>query len=162
MQQDAVIVDADSPEYIAAAKELFTEYERSLPFGLDFQNFNDELAQLPGEYSRPEGRLLVALVEASSAGCVALRKIGTGVCEMKRLYVRSGFRGKGVGKRLAARIISDAKEIGYAKMRLDTVSSMVEAIALYRSFGFREIPQYRVNPLPDAMFFELELKRELR
>lgn len=143
---------------MATVRELFAEYERLLPFNLDFQNFSDELAKLPGEYSRPEGRLLLASVDRNRAGCAALRKIGTEICEMKRLYVRPEFRGKGIGRRLAARIIADAKEVGYERMRLDTVGSMIEAIELYKSFGFRQIGQYRVNPLPDAMFFELELK----
>lgn len=157
MEAIAEIFDADSTDLIEIAKGLFSEYEDSLPFDLDFQNFEDELAHLPGEYSRPEGRLLIAFVSEKPAGCVALRKIEGGICEMKRLYVRPEFRGKGIGKRLAERIIAAAKEIGYGKMRLDTVSSMVEAIALYKSYGFKEIGQYRVNPLPDAVFFELDL-----
>ncbi len=151
------ILDADSEELLSAAKNLFLEYEKSLPFDLDFQNFDEEVSHLPGEYSRPGGCILVALGGNHAAGCVALRRLEEGICEMKRLYVRPEFRGLKLGRRLAERVIDEARQIGYGKMRLDTVSSMVEAIALYRSFGFREIPQYRVNPLPDAMFFELDL-----
>ncbi len=157
MQFPFEILNADRQEDIETVRELFTEYEQSLPFDLDFQNFDDELAKLPGEYSRPDGRLILATIDRNAVGCVALRKIGTGICEMKRLYVRPEFRGRGVGKELASRIIADAREIGYEIMRLDTVSSMKEAIALYVSLGFREIPRYRVNPLPNARFFELEL-----
>ncbi|MCL4539534.1 MAG: GNAT family N-acetyltransferase [Bacteroidetes bacterium] len=158
MKHNSVILYAVTSEHFALVKELFLEYERSLPFDLDFQNFDEEVSHLPGEYSTPEGRILIALAGGKPAGCVALRKHGEGVCEMKRLYVRPEFRGEGIGKTLAGRIIAEAKKIGYEKMRLDTVGSMVEAIALYRSFGFKEIGQYRVNPLPGAIFFELDLK----
>lgn len=156
------ILDADSEELLSVAKGLFLEYKKSLPFDLDFQNFDEEVAHLPGEYARPSGRILVALAGGEAAGCVALRKLGEGTCEMKRLYVRPEFRGLKLGRRLAEKVIDEAKKSGYKKMRLDTVSSMTEAIALYRSFGFEEIPQYRVNPLPDAMFFELDLAAQAR
>ncbi len=156
------ILDADSKDLLSAARDLFLDYERSLPFDLDFQNFDEEVSHLPGEYSRPGGCILVALGGDHAAGCVALRTIGDGICEMKRLYVRPEFRGLKLGRRLAERVIGEAKKIGYGRMRLDTVSGMIEAIALYRSFGFKEIPQYRVNPLPDAMFFELDLAAQAK
>lgn len=136
------------------------EYAKSLPFDLDFQDFDGELANLPGDYSPSKGRLLIAFISEKPAGCVALRKIDRSICEMKRLYVRPEFRGMGIGRALAERIIAEAREIGFVKMRLDTVSSMTEAIALYKSFGFTEIEQYRVNPLPDAMFFQLDMKNK--
>lgn len=160
MENGPKIVEALSEEHLATVRKLFLEYESSLPFDLDFQNFDEEISHLPGEYSRPVGCILVAFVGEGAAGCVALRKFEAKICEMKRLYVRPAFRGKGLGRKLAGEVITEAKKIGYRKMRLDTVSSMTEAIGLYKSFGFREIPQYRVNPLPDAIFFEMELKAE--
>lgn len=162
MRQDPAIVDAGAKEYLTFVKELFLEYAKSLPFDLDFQNFDEEISHLPGEYSAPDGVILIASVGEKPAGCVALRKLEAGVCEMKRLYVKPEFRGKGIGRALAEKIIAQARESGYKKMRLDTVNSMTEAIALYRSFGFKEIPQYRVNPLPDAMFFELDLAEQAK
>ena len=160
MRQTPRILEADSKNLLLAAKDLFLEYERSLPFDLDFQNFEEEVSHLPGEYSRPDGCILVALVGKRPAGCVALRKLDQDICEMKRLYIRPEFRGRRIGRRMAETIIAGAKELGYKKMRLDTVSGMTGAIALYRSLGFKEISQYRVNPLPDAMFFELDLVNE--
>jgi putative acetyltransferase len=147
----------DTPEYLHQIKELFTEYAESLGFDLCFQDFDKELAELPGEYSFPDGCLLLALYETQIAGCVGLRKIAEGVCEMKRLYVRPEFRGKGIGKKLAIEIIEEASKIGYTHMRLDTVPSMKEAIALYRSLGFKEIEPYRYNPMEGAIFMELTL-----
>ncbi len=136
---------------------LFREYASSLGFELDFQNFKEELVNLPGEYSRPNGRILMAREADGPAGCVALRRIDVVTCEMKRLYVRPELRGRGIGKALAERIIGDAIRLGYTKMRLDTVSTMTAAIRLYRSLGFTEIGKYRVNPLPNALFLELDL-----
>jgi ribosomal protein S18 acetylase RimI-like enzyme len=149
---------AESPTQIASIRELFLEYARSLSFKLCFQSFDQELASLPGDYAPPDGRLLLATVGESSVGCVALRKFANDVCEMKRLYVRPQFRGKGLGKILAQRVIADAREIGYKKLRLDTVESdMAAAIAMYRMLGFREIAPYRVNPIEGALYMELEL-----
>ncbi len=157
MKQTTRIFEADSEDFLSATRELFLEYANSLPFALDFQDFDEEISNLPGEYSRPEGCILVALAGDGPAGCVALRKLEENICEMKRLYVRPEFRGLKLGRRLAKRVIDEAKKIGYGRMRLDTVSGMTEAITLYRSLGFKGISQYRMNPLPDAMFFELDM-----
>jgi putative acetyltransferase len=156
------LVQAESSVQLAQARELFLEYEKSLGFSLCFQNFDQELAGLPGDYSPPDGRLLLAEFESQLAGCVALHKITPpgedGVCEMKRLYLRPQFRGKGVGRALADRIIAEARQIGYQRMRLDTVGPvMKDAVAMYRKLGFREIPAYRANPMPGTLYMELQL-----
>jgi putative acetyltransferase len=148
---------AESEEDLRHVRELISEYVASLGFDLRFQHFDEEFAELPGDYAPPDGYLLLATYETKMAGCVALRKIGEGVCEMKRLYVRPEFRGKGIGKDLAVAIVQEAHKIGYTHMRLDTVPSMKEAIALYRSLGFKEIRPYRHNPIEGAMFMELTL-----
>ena len=148
---------AESEEDIRHVRELISEYVASLDFDLRFQHFDEEFVELPGEYAAPDGCLLLAMHETKIAGCVALRKITQEVCEMKRLYVRPEFRGKGIGKDLAAAIIEEARKIGYKYMRLDTVPSMKEAVALYRSLGFKEIRPYRHNPIKGAMFMELAL-----
>ena len=114
--------------------------------------------ELPGEYSSPRGRILVAEKEGETIGCVALRDLGEGVCEMKRLYVRPAFRGGGIGRSLAEEIVRIAKQEGYEKMRLDTLASMKTAIALYRSMGFRDIEPYRFNPICGAVYLELNLR----
>lgn len=152
------ILAAHRPEFLPAIRTLFGEYAASLDIDLCFQNFEQELAELPGRYAPPEGRLLLAVEKEQAVGCVALRKIGDGVCEMKRLYVRPTFRRRGVGKKLAAGIITAAKEIGYDWMRLDTLGNMTEAIALYESFGFGRIAPYYDNPSGDAVFMELKLR----
>lgn len=151
------IIYAESGKYLECVRNLFKEYEASIGVSLDFQDFDKELMQLPGEYAPPDGRLLLALYENKIAGCVALREFAQGVCEMKRLYVRSEFRGKGIGRTLALAIIEEAKKIGYKRMRLDTLPSMKKAITLYRSLGFREIEPYRYNPIKGAVFMELDL-----
>lgn len=155
MNEGLEIVAAHRPELLEVVRELFTEYVESLGFDLDFQNYEREFAELPGEYTPPDGCLLLAHYDSEVAGCVVLRKFGEGVCEMKRLYVRPEFRGKGVGKALAAEVIDRAKRLGYEKMMLDTVPSMVEAITLYRSLGFVECEPYRYNPVEGAVFMEL-------
>jgi len=151
------VLQADFEKQFSQIKEILEEYAISLGFDLHFQEFEKELAELPGDYSPPDGRLLVAVEGDRVAGCVALRKLGEGTCEMKRLYVRSEFRGKRVGRELATAIIHEARRIGYQRMRLDTVPSMKNAIALYESLGFKEIEPYRYNPIKGAKFMELDL-----
>jgi ribosomal protein S18 acetylase RimI-like enzyme len=137
---------------------LFLEYRDSLGLDLCFQNFNEELAELPGRYAPPKGRLLLAMDGTQSAGCVALREIGPGICEMKRLFVRPAFRQHGAGRLLAQTVISAARDTGYERMRLDTLASMCAAIALYESLGFRRTEPYYHNPAADAVFMELQLR----
>jgi putative acetyltransferase len=151
------IIKAHAEGDVLQVRELFKEYEASLGVSLCFQGFEKELASLPGEYAPPEGRLLLALWDGHLAGCVALRKDDQDACEMKRLYVRPQFRGKGVGRTLAHAIIAEAKEIGYKKMRLDTLPSMKAAIALYQSLSFQPAASYRHNPIEGAIFMELAL-----
>jgi ribosomal protein S18 acetylase RimI-like enzyme len=151
------IIPVESREHLDAIRELFTEYSHSLDIDLCFQGFKQELAELPGRYTPPKGRLLLMLEGTMIAGCVGLRKIGDGTCEMKRLYLRPGFRRRGAGRLLATAIIDAAREIGYHRMRLDTLPSMKEAIALYRSLGFRQIEPYYENPTAGTIFMELDL-----
>jgi GNAT superfamily N-acetyltransferase len=151
---------AESSAQIAQVRELFLEYANSLGFSLCFQSFDQELAGLPGEYSPPDGRLLLAEYEGQLAGCVALHKISAEICEMKRLYLRPAFRGKGLGRILAERILRDAREIGYQRLRLDTVEPvMKDAVAMYRRLGFKEIEPYRANPMPGTLYMELDLTK---
>ena len=152
------IVQALTPGHVAEARALFREYERSLGIDLCFQGFEQELAGLPGAYAPPRGRLLLAVDGGAPAGCVALRPLDDAVCEMKRLYVRPPYRGRRAGRRLAERVIVDAQAIGYPRMRLDTLPSMGEAIALYRALGFVEIAPYTTNPVAGALFMELVLR----
>ncbi|MGA8271093.1 MAG: GNAT family N-acetyltransferase [Candidatus Sulfotelmatobacter sp.] len=153
-----VFTQVASPAQITQARELFLEYAQSLGFSLCFQNFDKELAELPGDYAPPEGRLLLAQYENQLAGCVALHKLDSCICEMKRLYLRPKFRGKSVGRAMAERIISEARQIGYQCMRLDTVEPvMKDAVAMYHKLGFKEIAPYRPNPMAGAMYMELEL-----
>ena len=149
---------AETPAQLAQARELFLEYAQSLGFSLCFQNFDQELASLPGDYSPPEGRLLLAEYEGQLVGCVALHQLEFGICEMKRLYLRPQFRGKGLGRALADQIIAEARQMGYQRMRLDTVEPvMKDAVAMYRKLGFQQIAPYRANPIAGAMYMELQL-----
>ena len=151
------ILSADTEELIAKARGLFLEYAASLGFDLGFQEFEKEMADFPDEYSSPRGCLLLAFYDDELAGCVALRDLSNGICEMKRLYVRPAFRGLKVGKALAEGIIEAGKDLGYTRMRLDTVPYMKEAISVYRSLGFKEIDSYRYNPIEGATYMELAL-----
>ena len=152
------LIQATSEGEIEEARKLFEEYHLWLGLNLCFQNFDEELASLPGEYVPPNGRLLLATEAGQVGGCIALRKIGDGTCEMKRLYVRPDFRGSGVGRTLAETLIKVAREIGYARMRLDTLpGKMDRAIAMYRRLGFEDIEPYYFNPVQGAAFMELDL-----
>ncbi len=153
------LIQVESAEEIERARELFLEYAHWLGFSLCFQNFDQELAQLPGSYVPPSGRLFLAIENEEVAGCVALRQIADGVCEMKRLYVRPDFRGAGLGRKLTEQVIQSAREIGYASMRLDTLpGKMDRAIAMYDSLGFKRIEPYYENPVAGAAFMELKLQ----
>ncbi len=140
---------------VSLARELFQEYAQSLGVDLAFQDFDREIATLPGDYDP----ILIAHWNSEPAGCVALHPLESATCEMKRLFVRPQFRGHAIGRTLAERIIAEARGRGYARMRLDTLPAMREAVALYRSLGFVEIPPYRYNPIPGTKFMELDLRR---
>jgi len=156
------IFQAESAAQLAEVRALFREYAGSLNFSLQFQNFDRELAELPGDYAPPEGRLLLADLRGDTAGCVALHQWKPGICEMKRLYLRPQFRGKGLGRILSEAVISEARKIGYRRMRLDTVEPvMADAVAMYRKLGFRAIAPYRENPMPGTLYLELDLERGL-
>ena len=151
------IVAAASEESFRQARQLVTEYAASLGIDLAFQDFDDELARLGTVYGRPEGRLLLASWDERLAGCVGLRRLEPAVAEMKRLYVRPGFRGKGIGKALAIASVNEARSLGYRRMRLDTLPSMADAIRLYESLGFQAISPYRFNQIAGTRFMELVL-----
>jgi len=151
------IVQAHTEPHLSHLRELFREYADALGFDLSFQDFEQELVGLPGEYAPPEGRALLAWYEDHLAGCVGLRRIDPPTCEMKRLYVRPRYRGRGMGKELAVAIIDQARRIGYRRMRLDTVPWMTAAIALYESLGFEDTEPYRYNPMEGARFMQLIL-----
>ncbi len=154
------ITMAQSAEQIAQVRELFLEYAQSLGFSLCFQGFDQELAGLPGEYAPPDGRLLLAVHQGQLAGCGALHKLESGICEMKRLYLRPKFRGMGLGRLLAERVLSEARGIGYNRLRLDTVEPVMrDAVAMYRKLGFKETAPYRANPIAGALYMELNLNQ---
>ena len=151
-------MQAETLAQVAQARELFLEYEKSLGIKLCFQNFERELAELPGDYVPPGGRLLLAEYAGQLAGCVAMHQWEPGVCEMKRLYLRPAFRGKGLGRVIAETIIAEAHNIGYQRMLLDTIEPiMKDAVEMYRKLGFREIPPYRSNPSSGVLYMELRL-----
>ena len=152
------LIQATLPEHIEQVRGLFLEYRKSLGFSLCFQSFDEELKNLPGSYGPPSGRLLLARYPDHAAGCIALRKLEAGICEMKRLYVRPEERGRGLGRMLVERLIAEARAAGYVRMRLDTVeSAMKDAVALYRRMGFREIAPYSSVPIESALWMELVL-----
>ncbi len=156
------IIAAKTETSIRTAGELFQEYARSLPFAFDFQDFDAELADIGHHYGPPRGRLYIALADDRPVGCVALRDLGRGVCEMKRLYVRPEFRARDVGRRLAEKVIEAAREIGYSRMRLDTVPAMKAANRLYTTLRFKPIDAYRFNPVEGAIYLELQLNADER
>ena len=151
------ISQAITSEQIAAIRGLFQEYAAWLRIDLGYQSFDEELAVLPGLYAPPRGRLLLATGTDGSAGCVALRPIGDAVCEMKRLFVKPAYQGRGLGRTLAQRVISDAQSDGYSTMRLDTLPFMSGAMRLYESLGFVQRSAYYDTPLPETVFMELQL-----
>lgn len=149
---------ASSAEDIEIVRRLFREYQSSLGIDLCFQNFESELEDLPGKYAPPEGCLYMAFDGGEIAGCAGLRKIEDSVCELKRLYVPPSHRGHGIGRRLAIQAITDARGIGYERMRLDTLPSMQRAQELYCDLGFQPIAPYTNNPVQGALFLELRLR----
>lgn len=151
------LVAGHAPELLPVARELFVEYANSLGVDFCFQEFDQELAGLPGKYAPPSGRLLLATDGPRAVGCVALRQLAAGICEMKRLYVRPPFRGQGIGRQLAQATVTAAREIGYERMRLDTLASLQPALALYESLGFQSIAAYYQNPIANVVYLELTL-----
>ncbi len=152
------IVLARRPVDLAAVKLLFLDYAESLDFALDYQDFDQEMASFPRLYAPPAGGLVLVRVAGAAAGAVGLRPLEPGICELKRLFVRPAYRRLGLGRKLAERLIAEARAKDYRAIRLDTIGrSMPAAIALYRALGFREIPPYAFNPVPGALFMELDL-----
>ena len=152
------LIPVTTPEQIETVRSLFVEYQQWLNFSLCFQGFDQELASLPGKYASPNGRIYCADVDHAIAGCIALRPMSDdGICEMKRLFVRDEFRGKGIGRMLAEQIIVDATTIGYTAMRLDTLQRMETARALYKKLGFTVVPAYYNNPMDEVVYMELKL-----
>lgn len=149
------IIQAEAPGQIEQARNLFREYEIWLGLKLCFQNFDEEVANLPGKYAAPEGRLFLAVFDGKSAGCAGLRKLQDKICEIKRLFVKEDFRGSGIGYKLIEKLIDAAYLTGYEKIRLDTYPpKMAKAVKLYESYGFREIPAYYHNPYGKTLYME--------
>ena len=158
------ITVAAGSQDIADAKMLFEEYANGLGVDLCFQGFAEELARLPGDYAGPRGRLFIARdsITGEPAGCAALRPYEGDTGEVKRLYVRSAFRGTGLGRALATSVLDAARDAGYRRLVLDTLGQMHSAIGLYRRLGFTEIPPYYDNPIPGALYFELRFESRIR
>lgn len=154
------LVEVRTPEQLDMIRKLFAEYAESLGVDLEFQNFSQELANLPGSYAPPSGCLLLALDDGTGAGCVGMRDLGEGVCEMKRLYVKPDFRGRRIGIALVEAAVERAREAGYREMRLDTLPTMHTAIAMYVSLGFRLVEPYRYNPIAGTRFYALQLSEK--
>ncbi len=152
------IHQASNPQDLATARRLFRAYQAELGVDLCFQDFERELAELPGAYAPPSGSLLLAFEGERATGCVALRPMAEGCCEMKRLYVVPRARGTGLGRRLAVEVIALARALGYARMRLDTLDTLTEAMALYASLGFTRAAPYYTNPLSEVVYWELDLQ----
>jgi GNAT superfamily N-acetyltransferase len=150
---------ADGAADIATVRALFQEYADWLGIDLSYQDFEQELAGLPGAYAPPQGRLLVGEIDGGAVGCIALRPLEPGIGEIKRLYLRPASRGQGLGRRLAETIVAEARAIGYSALRLDTLSRLTEANALYGSLGFRPIAPYYRNPTEGALYYQLDLGR---
>jgi ribosomal protein S18 acetylase RimI-like enzyme len=142
---------------LSIVRTLFREYAHTLPIALDFQGFEEELSALPGKYAEPEGRLVIARVDGHVAACIGLRRFDAMTGEIKRLYVRPAYRGRGLAKLLTVRMLAEAQAIGYERVVLDTLRSMTPAINLYLAMGFHEIEAYYPNPY-DAVYFEKQLK----
>lgn len=152
-------IEAATPQQWEAARILFLEYANSLHFSLCFQGFSKEIEDLPAEYSPPEGCIIICYIGGKPVGCAGLRLLTTHTCEMKRMYVQPGYRGKGIGKMLANMIIQHACRAGFKTLRLDTLESMKEAVHLYHKLGFYEIEAYRHNPVKGAIYMELALHK---
>lgn len=157
MTDPMTIKQASTEKEIEAVRRLFREYEAFLDVDLGFQNFDAEFAGLPGKYARPDGELLIGLNGNRILGCVAVRRLDDGVCEMKRLYVKPEARGTGLGRRLAREIIDIAREMGYSLMRLDTLDRLTQAMHLYETLGFKRTAPYYDNPLQGVVYWELPL-----
>ena len=153
------LIHVESGPLIETVHQLLVEYGDSLNFSLCFQSFDEELRSLPGIYAPPRGKLVLARLDSKPAGCIALKPAGDLVCEMKRLYVRPEFRGHNLGRKLTTHLLNEARQIGYRFMRPDTIPGrMDKAISLYRELGFKEIPAYDDNPVPGALYMELDLR----
>ena len=152
------LLPARTAEHYAIARELFVEYAQQLGHGLEFQHFDQELETLPGPYAPPGGCLLLARDGDQWVGSVGMRPRSTTICEMKRMYIRPAYRRRGVGRQMAHELIRVAREIGYERMRLDTLAPMTPARRLYESIGFCQIQPYYNNPIEGAVFYELDLR----
>ena len=157
--ESITVTQANSPTDMEHVRALFIEYQQWLNVDLCFQGFDEELLSLPGAYAPPRGRLLLARVGGTVAGTVGMWPLGADVCEMKRLYVRPPWLGRGLGRRLAGTIVDEAKAAGYARMRLDSLDRLVAARTLYESMGFVRIPAYYDNPLDGVLFMQLDLTK---